>query len=455
VSSAPDASSFINSELSISFSGDGTTLWASDNQGIWQFKTTASLADSTTGTLIGLNDLRTLGVPYDGQGSAVAVIDTGVDGQTPPLRGRVATGTNIWTGGPGNQDLASNANTTSAGATGTGGGGTGGGGTGTGGANGTGTILVNTYDGHGTPVAGVVAQFVPQVTIVPVTIFAPFVGSVTLTTGSGTGGTGGGGTGGGGTGGGTGTTTSLSATSNALTTSQAVYQGLKYVANHPFVNDPVRPGKVDRVIATTLAFGTTETFTSEYTAYKQYPQIVIALKNQLHRFRKLGIAPIAASGQFGAPLGASSSSSSTTGGGGTGTSGSSAGYIAPGFNSADNASVGDVNGMSLPAVLNEVISVTGTYPFPFTTSPSTTPNDPPISVIPNQLGPVLVFGNALTIGGTASVSTGTGGGGTGGGGTGGTGTTTTGSRPRRTAARPRTSPRRRSTSRPSAAPSRW
>ena len=61
--------------------------------------------------------------------------------------------------------------------------------------------------------------------------------------------------------------------------------------------------------------------------------------------------------------------------------------------------------MSLPAVLNEVISVTGTYPFPFTTSPSTIPSDPPVGVIPNQLGPVLVFGNALTIGGTASTST--------------------------------------------------
>ncbi len=114
VSTAADASSFIDSELSITFSADGTTLWASDNQGIWQFKTTASLADSVTGTLIGLNDLRTLGVPYDGDGSAVAVIDTGVDGQTPPLRGRVTTGTNVWTGGPGNQDLASNGSNTTA-----------------------------------------------------------------------------------------------------------------------------------------------------------------------------------------------------------------------------------------------------------------------------------------------------------------------------------------------------
>ena len=401
VSAATNYTSFIDSELSITFSADGTTLWASDDQGIWQFKTTASLADSTTGTLIGLNDLRTLAVPYDGEGSAVAVIDTGVDGQSPPFRGRVATGTNIWTGGPGNQDLASNGTTTTGTTTST---------------SSSSTILVNTYSGHGTPVAGVVAQFVPQATIVPVTIFAPFVGTVTLPSSSGTTGT---------TGGTGGTGTSISATSNALTTSQALYQGLQYVAQHPYVNDPVRPGKVDRVIAATLAFGTTQTFTSEYTAYKAYPQIVIALKDQLHKFRKEGIAPIAASGQFGSPLG--SSSSTTTTGTGGGTSGSGTGYIEPGFNNSDNSSLGDVNGMSLPAVLNEVISVTGTYPYPFTDSPSTIPTDPPVGVIPNLLGPLLVFGNALTIGGTATPTTSgtTGTGGTGGAGAGGTGTTTT------------------------------
>ena len=55
---------------------------------------------------MGLNDLRTLGVPYDGQNSAVAVVDTGVDASSPPFRGRVAPGTNLFTGGLGNQDLA-------------------------------------------------------------------------------------------------------------------------------------------------------------------------------------------------------------------------------------------------------------------------------------------------------------------------------------------------------------
>ena len=101
-----DASSFVNSELSITFSADGTTFYASDGDGVWQFKTTASLAGSTSGTLIGLNDLRTLGVPYDGQNSAVAVVDTGVDANSAPFRGRVAPGKNIYTGGLGNQDFA-------------------------------------------------------------------------------------------------------------------------------------------------------------------------------------------------------------------------------------------------------------------------------------------------------------------------------------------------------------
>jgi hypothetical protein len=371
-----DASSFIQSELSITTSADGTTLYASDNDAIWQFKTTASLAGSTTGTLIGLNDLRTLGVPYEGSNSAVAVVDTGVDALSPPFRGRVTPGKNVYTGGLGNKDLAANAGggTTA----GTGGGGGGGGGT-TGSAP---QVLANTFDGHGTPVAGVVAQFVPQATIEPVAIFAPFIGQVTLSSTGTTGGTTG--------------TTGLSQVSNALTTSQQVWLGMKYVSQHPYVGDPIRPGKQDRVIASTFAFGTPNTFTSEAQAFKTYPQIVIALKNQLHRFRKLGIAPVAAAGQFGAPLGASTST--TTGGTTTTTT-------TGGFNSSNNASIGDVNGMSLPAILNEAISVTGTYPFPFTTDTTTTPNDPPIGVIPNPLGPVLIFGNNLTIGGTAGTTT--------------------------------------------------
>ena len=91
--------SFIESSLSISFSADGTTLYASDNDGIWQFKTVGSLANSSAGSLIGLNDLRSLGVPYEGQDSAVAVIDTGVADNNGAFRGRVAPGKDVFTNG--------------------------------------------------------------------------------------------------------------------------------------------------------------------------------------------------------------------------------------------------------------------------------------------------------------------------------------------------------------------
>ncbi len=165
---AQDSSSFDDSSLSITFSADGTTLYASDDDGIWQFKTTASLAGSTSGSLIGLNDLRILGVPYDGQDSAVAVIDTGVDASTPNFRGRVATGTNVITNGSGNADTRQR-------------------------------LLDRDHRGRrghrghrhhrghqrgptDQPagrrprhrVAGVIAQFVPQATIDPVNIFYPF-----------------------------------------------------------------------------------------------------------------------------------------------------------------------------------------------------------------------------------------------------------------------------------------
>ena len=184
---AQDSTSFLNSMLSISFSADGTTLYASDDDGIWQFKTTASLASSTSGTLVGLNDLRTLGVPYDGQNSAVDVVDTGVDASSPPFRGRVAPGTDIFTGGLGNQDLSASASATTGGGAGAGagaGGAAGGGATG-GGGN---TVLANTIDGHGTPIAGIIAQFVPQATIDPVNIFVPFVAGVSLSASSSAGG---------------------------------------------------------------------------------------------------------------------------------------------------------------------------------------------------------------------------------------------------------------------------
>ncbi len=374
-SNAQDYTSFVDSSLSISFSADGTTLYASDDDAIWQFKTTSDLADSTSGTLVGLNDLRTLGVPYDGQNSAVAVVDTGVQATTPSFRGRVAPGTDIFTGGLGNRDLLPAGSTSSA----------------TGGTTGTtGVNLSNTLDGHGTPVAGVIAQFVPQATIDPINIFVPYLipgglsGSTSTSGSSSSSGT------------------SISATANALTSSNMLYNGLQYVVQHPFVNDPLRPGKVDRIIAASFAFGTGQTFQSEVDAYKNYPQIVIALKNEYHKFLKEGIAPIAAAGQFGAPLGTGTSSGSTGGTSSGSTSGTTGGTSLTGANNASNSKVGDSNGMSLPAVLNEVISVTGVYSFPYDQTPGSPPTDQVDGVLPNPRGPILLLGDSLVIGGVST-----------------------------------------------------
>ena len=161
-----------------------------------------------------------------------------------------------------------------------------------------------------------IAQFVPQATLVPVNIFLPFNAGTTLSASS--------------------TTgldrrrrhrrrrrrrssSSLSGTSNALTSSDLLYNGLQYVIQHPFVNDPLRPGKVDRVIAASFAFGSTQTFATEVDAYKNYPQVVIALKNAYHKFLKEGIAPIAASASSAPARSRSSTTTSSTTGGGANT----------------------------------------------------------------------------------------------------------------------------------------
>ncbi len=401
-SGAQDASSLADSTLSIGFSADGTALYAADDQGIWQFMTTADLADSTSGSLIGLNDLRALGVPYDGQNAAVAVVDTGVDANATSFRGRVAAGTNVITGGLGNRDLAPAGGSVTTG-------GTGGGSGGTGGSGSTNTVLANSNAGHGTPVAGVVAQFVPDATIDPIDIFSPFSspGSLPL---SGTGNTTGGGTGG--SNGGTSGTGGTVVTNDDGASATTLYDGLQYLIAHPFVNDPIRPGQVDRVIAAVYAFGTPYTFQTEAQAYKQFPQETIALKNEYHKLRKEGIANIAATGEFGAPLGASGSTSS---GGTTGTTTT----ITRADNNAENNRVGDDLGISLPAIINEVISVTGVYSFPFIATPSTSPIDTPTGVIPNPAGPILLFGNNLTITTSSSATSSSSGS------SGGTGTTAT------------------------------
>lgn len=259
--------SFVESSLSITFSADGTTLYAADNDGIWQFKSTLSLAYSSSGELVGLGDLRTMGVPFQGEGTAVAVVDTGIDSRTPGLRGRVGRGTNIFTRGAGNDDLGAG-------------------------------------NGHGTLVAGVISQFVPNATLEPINVFSPLANG---------------------------------------TTNQAFYDAIRYVADNPFVNDPIRPGQLNRVVASNFGFGTVNTFDTEGTAFRGNKQLVIAMKNQMQRLMHRGITPIAAAGQFG---------------------------------NAEIPEIGNINGEPLPAILNEVVSVTGSYSFPFEIGPTSSPINP-------------------------------------------------------------------------------
>ena len=96
------------------------------------------------------------------------MVDTGVDAALPSFRGRVAPGTDIFTGGLGNLDTRGQHDAARRPAArrrrrrrrhG---------------APAAASLLANTIDGHGTPVAGVIAQFVPQATIVPVNIFVPY-----------------------------------------------------------------------------------------------------------------------------------------------------------------------------------------------------------------------------------------------------------------------------------------
>ena len=153
------------------------------------------------------------------------------------------------------------------------------------------------------------------------------------------------------------------------------------------------------MIAASFAFGTTQTFQTEVDAYKNYPQIVIALKNAYHKFLKEGIAPIAASGEFGAPLGAGSPRARPA----RRRAAPAAARRSTGDNNADNTSVGDSNGMSLPAVLER--GHLGDRRLLVPVRPERRRRRRPIrstASFPIRLGPILLFGSSLTIGGTGT-----------------------------------------------------
>jgi hypothetical protein len=199
--------------------------------------------------------------------------------------------------------------------------------------------------GHGTPVAGVVSQFVPQATILPINLFV--AGAVSGSQATGT----------------------LGYTSN-----QAIFKALQYLSKNPYVNDPVRPGQKDRVIGSTMAWGTQTTFPTEGQAYQAYPQVVASFKQQLSKIRKMGITTVAAAGQYGQQQGSTTTSTTT----------------------------GDFNGMSMPAVLNEVVSVGGTTAMPFYLTPNSDPMDPNVGAYPRSFIPVQFSGT------TSSTTTGVG-----------------------------------------------
>ena len=163
------------SSLSITFSADGTTLYAADDDGIWQFKTVASLAgvdqrlaDRAERPAEPGRPLRRPGQRRGGHRHRRRRLLDAVPG---PGRRRARTSI---TGGPGNDDTAVFGNFAddrqrrrhrrpAAAAP-------------------TAARPAAPFDGHGTPVAGVVAQFVPQATIVPVNIFAPFLAPASTST---------------------------------------------------------------------------------------------------------------------------------------------------------------------------------------------------------------------------------------------------------------------------------
>ena len=213
--------------------------------------------------------------------------------------------------------------------------------------------------------------------------------------------------GGGSGGGGGGFTRHVGGTANALTSTNLLYNGLEYVIQHPFVNDPLRPGKVDRVIAASFAFGTGQTFQSEVDALQELPPDRDRAQKRLPQVPQGGNRADRGRRRIRGTAGCRLRLEHD---GGrirrrqrrrrrTGTS-------LTGANNADNSSLGDTNGMSLPAVLDEVISVTGVYSFPYDQTPASPPTDRVNGVLPNPLGPILLLGNSLTIGGTASSSTG-------------------------------------------------
>lgn len=144
---------------------------------------------------------------------------------------------------------------------------------------------------HGTNGAGVIHQIAPEAVIVPV-----------KTDVSGTGG---------------------------LSNRQILWEGVRYVADNPIVEHPIT-GELVPVVAGNMSFGlinSEQVYDSEREAAQTDGSSLYTFKDQMQRWRSLGIYPVASAGNEGTL-----------------------------FEEA-------MDGMDLPAVINEVVSVGATYPY--------------------------------------------------------------------------------------------
>lgn len=219
--------------FSITFSHDGEIMFVSDRDGVWGFYAN-TLAHTPAGTVIGLNDIRELHAPYTGQGFAAAIIDSGVDGAHLGFQGTVAPGYSPAVPGPGNFD----------------------------------------FTGHGTSVAGIVHQIVPDAVIEPINL--------------------------------------LFGTTNSFFLNNTLYKATRFVLDNPTVDDP-RTAQLDPVpiVAVNMSIGIRggpdENLISDLNALQEAPSVTIPLKDIFGQYRDanggMGIVPVASAGNSGQAFG--------------------------------------------------------------------------------------------------------------------------------------------------------
>jgi hypothetical protein len=213
--------------FSIAFSPDGEILYISDRDGIYALYAN-TLANTAAGAAIGLTDVRELDAPYTGNGFGAAVIDDGIDSAHLGFRGTVSCGFNPFFGSCG-------------------------------------TIAQGV--GHGTAVAGIIHQIVPDAVLVPVNAlsFAPLVGSGI----------------------------------------QELYNGIQYIRDNPVVDDPRTPA-IDPVpiVAVNMSLGFNSiNYDSDRQAVEEDRSTATPLRFVFQDYLRanggLGIVPIASAGNSG------------------------------------------------------------------------------------------------------------------------------------------------------------